>query len=413
MASFVETPLVAEWLQQFDLGDRPVARHLVEAITLVSLDYFFSGMRTRILEQAATARYPIGLYVEREIRKWRGEPNRLFREKRRRGHTTAYGVGPRPVLPARNINPEVGSEGLLAWLATEICREFPDRFISHPGPDQIRAERVRTFLLITDFIGSGQRASTYLSAAWRVASVKSWHSGRFLSFGVVAYSGTDEGRQVISHHPTSPQLNIVTPCPSIGNTFNRADAAAVTAMCMRYDPDGPDPVESCGYAGTGALIAFAHGCPNNAPRLLHRGRPGGWIPLFPRRTTGESRLNFSMRRTYSETLQRLQSMGQQRLAQGIRLSALPDNGRAMVLLLAALARGPRLNEAVARRTGLTLLEVEKLLRTATTFGWIDSRRRLTDAGHGQLEHVRAQPSSNGALLPEDEKPYFPRSLRAR
>jgi hypothetical protein len=380
---------------------------------LVSLDDFFSGMRTRILEQAATARCPIGLYVEREVRKWREEPNRLFREKKLRGHVTAYGAGPRPVQPARSINPEVGSEGLLAWLATEICREYRNEFVSHPGPDQIRASQIKTFLLLTDFIGSGRRASTYLSSAWRVASVKSWHSGGLLSFGVVAYSGTEEGCQFLSRHPTSPRLNRVALCPTIRSTFNGSEAATIEAMCLRYDPDGPDTMESLGYAGAGALIVFAHGCPNNAPRLLHRGRPGHWIPLFPKRVTAGLRANFSRYRTHNAAIESLMSMGQQRLAQSVRISALPDQGRAMVLFLAALTRGPRLDEVVARRTGLTLLEVESLARIAITLGWIDDRRRLTDAGHGQLEHVRARPRSDAALLPEDEMPYFPGSLRAR
>jgi hypothetical protein len=64
MANFIDMPLVAEWLRQFDPDDRPAATRLVEAIMLVNLDYFFSGLRTRLLEQAGTARCPIGLYVE-------------------------------------------------------------------------------------------------------------------------------------------------------------------------------------------------------------------------------------------------------------------------------------------------------------------------------------------------------------
>jgi hypothetical protein len=241
MASFIDMPLVAEWLRQFDPDDRPAATRLVEAIMLVNLDYFFSGVRTRILEQAGTVRCPIGLYVEREIRKWRGEPNRLFREAMRRGRVTAYGAGPRPVLPAKTINPEVGSEGLLAWLATEICREHPNEFVSHPGPDQIRAKRIKTFLLLTDFIGSGRRASNYLSAAWRVASVRSWHSGGLLRFGVVAYSGTEEGCRVLSRHPTSPRLSLVAPCPTIRSTFDGNEAATIEAICQRYDPPWTRP----------------------------------------------------------------------------------------------------------------------------------------------------------------------------
>jgi hypothetical protein len=118
MAGFVDTPPVTEWLQQFDAGDRPAARRLVSAITLVSLDDFFSSLRARVILESETTQSPVGIYVEREIRKWKGQPNRLFKEMKQRGHVVAYGAGPPPVEPARNVNPEVGSEGLLAWLAT-------------------------------------------------------------------------------------------------------------------------------------------------------------------------------------------------------------------------------------------------------------------------------------------------------
>jgi hypothetical protein len=233
-----------------------------------------------------------------------------------------------------------------------------------------------------------------------------------LCFGVVAYSGTQQGCHVVSDHPTSPRLSLVTPCPTIRSSFTAAEAATIEAICLRYDPDGPDPIESLGYAGSGALIAFAHGSPNNAPRLLHSGGRRRWVPLFPKRVTAGSRGHFAAHRAYFDTTARLRSMGQQRLAESARLSALPDQGKAMVLLLAALARGPRLDEAIAYRTGLTLLEIESLLRAATAFGWVDHRRRLTDAGRGQLEYVRAQPRPYGAIVRREEKVYFPRALRA-
>ena len=85
----------------------------------------------------------------------------------------------------------------------------------------------------------------------------------------------------------------------------------------------------------------------------------------------------------------------------------------MVLLLAALARGPRLGEALSRCTGLNLIEVEALLSTATAFGWVELQsRRLTDAGRGHLNYVKYEPQTYGALLPEKDIMYFPRSLRA-
>ena len=90
-------------------------------------------------------------------------------------------------------DPQVGSEGLIASLITQLCRERRDQFLNHPGPDSIRRKKLRAFFLITDFIGSGERVCDYLTAAWRVASVKSWSSFHLLRFEVIAYSATDKG----------------------------------------------------------------------------------------------------------------------------------------------------------------------------------------------------------------------------
>jgi len=99
----------------------------------------------------------------------------------------------------------------VAQLVSEVCRAHPQQVFNHPGPDAIRKRRIRRFVLVTDFIGSGKRARTYLQAAWRVRSVRSWWSARAtkgLSFEVVAYAATQSGRAVVERHPSRPEVHV-------------------------------------------------------------------------------------------------------------------------------------------------------------------------------------------------------------
>jgi hypothetical protein len=116
-------------------------------------------------------------------------------------------------------------------------------------------------LLVTDFIGTGKQASTYIEAAWRIWSVKSWCSRRQFRFEVVAYSGTEKGCSEVRHHAASPEVRIVTPCPTIETVFDPVRAKRIKDLCERHDPVSRDPIASLGYGGVGALLAFAHGCP--------------------------------------------------------------------------------------------------------------------------------------------------------
>jgi hypothetical protein len=142
---------------------------MLQELQLVSREAFGERLRELIISTQRTGGAPVGLYAERELRHRFGVPHRLFKEKGRK-HKRAVGGGPQPVRPTKAYDPRVGSEGIVAQLVSELCREHPTKFYSHPGPDTIRAKNIRRFLLVTDFIGSGTRAWRYLEAAWRVKS---------------------------------------------------------------------------------------------------------------------------------------------------------------------------------------------------------------------------------------------------
>ena len=131
------TDMVRSWLARFEERDQETARELIDAILEVSYSDFMGAMRTLIVARSKEIKGTIGLYAEREVKVRLGIPNKLFKESSYKPRR-AFGASIPPISPLRAYAPEVGSEGLVAQLITELCREFPNLFLNHPGPDAIR-----------------------------------------------------------------------------------------------------------------------------------------------------------------------------------------------------------------------------------------------------------------------------------
>lgn len=411
-ASFLKSEPTLAWLGQFAPEDQPVAAELLRSMMLVSRDQFNERLRQTILKAVDDGDLPVGLYVERELRHRMGVPHRLFKETKGKVKR-AFGVGPPPIKPTKAYDADVGSEGLVAQIVSELCREYPKKLFNHPGPDQIRKHAIRRFIVVTDYIGSGKRAWTYLEAAWRVRSVRSWWSARAtkgLSFEVIAYAAAPSGRSKVEGHPSQPNVRVAISCPTMQSAFGYEKRLATRALCIKYTPiKGADAL---GFGGVGALIAFAHGVPNNAPLILFK-HSATWTPLFPARTTSATRLEFAADENEVDVIrERLLAMRQKRLANSSWIGDAKPRAKTILMIMAALSQRPRHIEAVSARTGFTIIEVERALRLALSHGWIDGRHRLTDDGHEQLAHARKQEQPISPLPKEPEEFYYPSALRA-
>lgn len=406
-----------DFVRQFEAADQAVATELLRNLRLVSQEEITAGLRELILERARRGDGPVGLYAERELRQRLGRPHRIF-EQPRSGVARAEGSGPLAVSPLRRYDQDVGSEGPIAQVIAQLCRQHRSLFISHPGPDQIRAKKVRRFFLVTDLVGSGTRAWKYIEAAWRVRSVRSWWSFGYLRFEVIAFSATQKGTARIESHNSRPNVYCQVPCPTIQNTFSEPMSAAVSELCINYDPKGRDPVESLGYDGTGALLIFANGAPNNVPRLLFAtNRSRDWTPLFPQRVAADIPAEHFGRRFSAEEIERrLTQMRQRVLASSPAISRASLSTQQFLLLLAATTRAPRTVESIARRSGLTVTEVNQLGARLRQFHWLTPEWRPTDAGLRQLEHARNVARQlqrrRRTARPDDDHEYYPQSLRA-
>ena len=408
-SSFLHAPETLAWLSQFDPGDQARAVNLLRSLQLVSADRFHGGLKNLLLRRIDAGPGPVGLYVEREVKKnGIGLSEPLFKQ------TThipirAFGDGPAAVSPMGRFDPSVGSEGLIAQLLGEVQKLRLKKCATQPGPDRIRKRAIRRFMLVTDIVGSGSRATQYLDAAWEASSIKSWHSLGLFHFEVVAYAATERGRRLVERHPCKPVLHTVAACKSLGDLpYELADE--LRSLCVSYDPVDHDVEASLGYQGTGLLTVFAHGAPNNCPRLLFKNRPRKWFALFPSRVTSELRSTFEEDRR-AAAAEKFVQMRQSRLSTGRWLGGASEKGRSLFLVLAALSRGPRHKETVSRRTGLTIIEVEDAIDRAQKMNLIDPQLRVSDRGQRELSQARhSQPDP---VLPSSEPgPYYPTSLRA-
>jgi hypothetical protein len=411
-AAFLRSESTRAWLATLDIEDQRTAEQLLRAMALVSRDAFADHLRQRILMCLDHGPGPVGLYVERELEKPRDLQKRLFAEPDQRPRR-AYGEGPLPISPVGRNRADIGSEGIVAQLVSALCRERRQDFLNHPGPDEIRAKRVRRFVLVTDLVASGDRSTAYLSAAWNVRSVRSWWSARRrcgMSFEVVTYATTEQGRERIEQHPSEPVLSAVIRCPTIDNTFSGERRKAIYELCNKYAPRGTK-LPPRGYGSIGALIAFAHSAPNNAPTLLHVSTPER-PALFPARVTlGMSEAFSSEAEGLAIVRERFLAMKQSRLAEASGLERIRGPRRKMLLMLAAASRVPRTAEDIAHRTGLTIMEVEKLLAYALSAGWVSGTNRPTKEGLAELAHARSVPLKQ--VLPIDSEAYYcPTQLRA-
>lgn len=396
-----------------------MAAQLADAVMLVSHDALYRGLRL-LLDEICTSREdgiqdrPIALFAERAIETRETEDGEYgslryevlpFFPGTDSGRATGAGMPPIVVDPG---DQEVGSEGAIANFITGYARLHRDSVLSHPGPDALRTGRVSHIVIVTDFIGSGKRVWEMLEAFWRVATIRSWHSYGLVRFAVVAYSGTEDGLKHVRSHRSKPTVSVVHACPTIFTAFAGANRDAVEALCRAHPRKSRYPF---GFGWAGALIAFSHGMPNNAPPILHSDRKG-WVPLFRNRSALAADMHFPAANA-DALADRARAVLHIRTAE--RFLADPTRRRWVetMLVLNALKDGSRTAASASARTRLSLADVEQILVFTRIARWTSPRNTLTVLGQRELRRLQLRRARTVVLPTEDLPYYYPSQLRAR
>jgi len=405
MSFLSATPTGQDWLLNFDADDRPVAKNLLDRLLLVSASEFSSKMTQQLTEMAVRAREEnevLALYAEREMAAADGDILPFF-PGTEMGRATGQGVQPVVVSPKKQ---DVGSEGIVAALISKFRNANPDVAMSHPGPDDLRAKRVRKIIIVSDFIGSGKRVYEMLEAFARVATIQSWRSYGLIAFEVVCYSAAEYGAKVVAGHRLKPKITMYAACPVVDETFKGAELKAIRQLCEKYPKGSKWPM---GFNATGSLIAFSHGIPNNAPQIFHSSL-NGWLPLFRGRSTLMSDLDQAADTSDYVVQQSTELLGV-RNAREILGESTGESWTHIMLVLHATRSGLRSRENLSARTRLPVARVAEIVELATTAGWLSATCRLTSLGRRELRW-QAKQNRTLPLASENDDLYFPTQLRA-
>ena len=372
-----EVDSVKKWLEKFDDGEYELVSALIDELLLISRDDFAYGMQSMlddIVGGQGVSTKKIALYAEQPIKKVFGKIPTFFKNSRK---GRAEGMGKAPII----VDPrdqEVGSEGVIANIITDYCRRNTQVCFSHPGPKKMRKEKVRQIVIITDFIGSGKRIRTMLESFGHVATLRSWRSYKLLRFVVLTYSGTDEGMSSVRTHMLQPDVYSFTGCPTIRNTFFGNQRAKIESLCRTYPKNHSEPL---GFRAGASLIAFAHGCPNNAPPILHS-RKSKWAPLFCGRSTTNASAAFKRINNYDALDQSAKNLLGIRKARN-KLNFNSEWIKAMKVL-AASKSGARTPNEFSARTHIEVSTIDQLIQLSIEARWLNQQNRLTKLGAREL-----------------------------
>lgn len=401
-----ETKYGQEWLENFDAPDKKTASLLIDRLMLVGSSDFVSALvkeTEKIAQDSTKKNETIALYAEREMPEVNHEVTAFFP-----GTETgrATGAGIQPVTVDLNKQ-DVGSEGIIAALITKFCKGHPSLAFSHPGPDTLRKEKVRKIIIITDFIGSGQRIYGMLDAFEKVATVQSWLSYHLISFHVLCYSGTQYGISTLLRHPLKPEISCHVACPEMEEAFSGRELGAIKELCSKYPKKSKWPL---GFNSTGALIAFAHGIPNNAPSILHSS-DRGWKPLFRGRSTLFAEIdkiadkNDLITKLSAETIKIRDARACLRERDG-------EVWLHTMLILDAIKRRIKTAQKLSAYCSLPLSSVESILDLALEAKWLTPALSLTALGRSELKYSRWYMPAKNYLVEDKNTLYFPTQLRA-
>lgn len=404
------------WLDQFSRrpGDRELAGQMLEKFRYVSNVDLASDLAI-LLEREIPRMECASLYVERELQTTRsGKPVKMYRENKvpritgRKKALRATGAARAVVRSPTNTQQQVGSEGVIAQQLTQLYTKYPRRFLLHPSAEQIRAKRVRHMVIVTDFVGSGNRIRRMLASLWQVRSIRSWHSGKYIRIWVVCYSGTPIGLSNVQNHPSRPGVVQVVECPTLDNAFDARHAVALKDLCNRYGEFHDRPL---GYGDVGALIAFEHSCPNNAPAVFIEASTSHiatWQPMFEKRSTIKLARANALTPEHVETLA-LETLQYPAITTAPAYRNASRKKRNIILLLAALSRRNRHTSELVSILHMPLWELSDALSEATALGLVDAHRRLTKVG---LKKIRALAHKGTPVAPPSKNHYYPSVLRA-
>ena len=287
---------------------------------------------------------------------------------------------------------EPGSDWRVAHF---LFKSRSERLLEHPSLELLRAERVRTIILVDDVSMSGTNIGNFLSAFHGDprGTLRSWYSMGLIRYHIVLHTlgakarcGLNDklirnGCRQLVRDP--PELHV---CREEEGEFT--EAAREFFEATKHMLSANNRAHYLGYRKSLGRTVFAHGCPNNVPAVFWDS-DGGIQALFPNRVVPTGLLPLFR----SSVL----------LSGSIPPTSL---SRWDLLVLREVKDGARTVRTVAGRTGLSLKGAEAIVLRLRRLGLVVDVR-LTPDGRRVVE-ADSEPTKPKELAPTSEF-YYRRS----
>ncbi|MFN3770333.1 MAG: hypothetical protein ACK4TD_18370 [Ectopseudomonas guguanensis] len=248
-----------------------------------------------------------------------------------------------------------------------------------------------------------------LDAMSNVASIRSWFSGKFVKFWVLAYSGTDQGIAHVRSHRFSPHVHVVTECPTLYNSFDH-DLDDMLELCRAYGAHSDKPL---GYQDTAALLAFEHSAPNNMPAIFVSEKNRGakrWAALFPKRVT-EVFWGTESGDEAPLITAALEALGLPEIRNAPSFRRAENKVKLATIILLAFSQKKKRVADVRRLLPLSLDTLLHAINNAVRRDWVTAHGALTLSGRKRLRMLKRQGAKH-FVAPDPFVPYHPEQLRA-
>ena len=282
--------------------------------------------------------------------------------------------------PGRSISVTPGSEGQVGNIIRDRVGErfTPGAEWIHPTAtlDELRDEKVRSIVLVTDNIGSGTQVRNYIRSLLRNRRLRSWVSFGWVRIHVVAYAATEQ-LEISPFGTVRAALHVVRHVPTVFTAgWTDRDREEVLRLCKRHRFSG----KGLGFGQSGWLFVSTR-VPNTVPDVLRK-QIEGWNPLFLDRQVPADLLEVETAPKQFAFATIAVAINQARL-----LRTLPQHtgqvSRLLVILSAFTRRRPNVIE-LAIRMGLRPSQVRETVASLQSLGLLSIDGRVTSDGSAFL-----------------------------